>query len=103
MSVLYVVKSVQISFAAKNAKSNGSKSLLSVQDVVEFFSGVQLSYCITIALMTEIYSAVNIARANGLGNIVDLNHTLITSAKGYNVNITGMRSGKDTLKRAIEG
>jgi hypothetical protein len=39
IAALYAAKSAQINFAAMNVKSNGTKSLLSVQDAGSFFSG----------------------------------------------------------------
>jgi hypothetical protein len=64
-----------------NAKSNGDKSQLSVQDAGSFFSGTFTNYWLTTAIIVILYFAAEIAKANGLVNITGLNHIPITQVQ----------------------
>jgi hypothetical protein len=70
---LYAAKSAQINFAAMNVKRNGTKSQLSVHDAESFFSGMFTDSWLTIVIIAALYSVAEIAKADGLENITDLN------------------------------
>jgi hypothetical protein len=74
IAALHAVKSAQINFAVVNAKSNGGKSPLSVQDAGSFFSGTFTNYWLTTAIIAILSFVAEIAKADGLENITGLNH-----------------------------
>jgi hypothetical protein len=64
-----------------NAKSNGNKSQLSVQDVGGFFSGMYTNSLLTTMIIVTLYFAAEIAEADGLEHIMDSNRIPITQVQ----------------------
>jgi hypothetical protein len=78
---LHAAKSAQINIAVMNAKSNGDKSQLSVQDAGSFFSGTFTNYWLTTAIIAILSFVAEIAKADGLEYIMDSNHIPINQVQ----------------------
>jgi hypothetical protein len=85
-----------------SVKSNGNKYRLSVRGVESSFLETFINSCTITVIITEQYFVAEIAKVNGLENIMDLNHTPITQDQVQNANIIGMTFGKGILRLAMD-